>query len=224
MNKEIEKYVGLYLLVYITILAICGFFQYIAVCSGKSLACAFDMEGVNTIITTTAYVLTPIIAIIGFINWKVQYNIQLEKEDLKSIKIEVIKFKELMQYFDVHFRDLYTDIVKNSNNDFNEMLIEYQNNKHELAQKRRFLSDISMKYYSALENSITFKKDDKELDDIYEKLNNYKFYIDALIQGFNENDISFFKHYFELFDFRSTKLIDYMKNEVDELNEKLKIW
>lgn len=223
MKKEIEKYVGLYLMVYIAVLVVCGFFQYMAVCQGKSLDCAFSMSKTNTIITTTSYVLTPIIAIIGFINWKVQYNIQLEKDDLKSIKLKVIKFKELMQYFDVHFRDLYTDIIKNNNSDFNEMLVDYEDNKHELAQKRRSLSDISMKYYSALENSITFEKNDKELDDIYQKLNNYKWHIDVLIQGFNENNIQSFIHYFELFNFRSTYLIDYMKNEVDDLNKKIKI-
>mgnify|MGYP003492231018 CR=1 FL=1 len=68
--KEIEKYIGYYLLVYLVVLAICGFFQYMSVCQGKSLFCAFSMDGINTIITTTAYVLTPIVAIIGFQSWK----------------------------------------------------------------------------------------------------------------------------------------------------------
>jgi hypothetical protein len=221
--KDIEKYIGYYLLVYLIVLSVIGFFQYMAICQGKSLVCAFSMNGINTIITTTSYVLTPIVAIIGFINWKVQYNIQLEKDDLKSIKIEVIKFKELLQYFDIHFRDLYIDITNNNINDLNEMLYEYQGDKYELAQKRRNLSDITMKYYSTLENSVTFEKDSKELDDIYEKLNIYKWYIDVLIQGFSENDVTSFIHHFELFNFRSTYLIDYMKNEVDELNRKLKL-
>jgi hypothetical protein len=75
--KEIEKYVGYYLLVYLVVLAICGFFQYMSVCQGKSLTCAFSMSGINTIITTTAYVLTPIVAIIGFLSWKKQFNSQL---------------------------------------------------------------------------------------------------------------------------------------------------
>jgi len=62
MFKEIEKYVGFYLLTYIIILFICGFFQYIAVCQGQSLSCSFSMIGINTIITTTAYVITPIVS------------------------------------------------------------------------------------------------------------------------------------------------------------------
>lgn len=85
MNKEIEKYVGLYLLVYVAVLAVCGFFQYMAVCQGKSLACTFDMQGINTIITTTAYVITPIVAIIGFLSWKDQHNRQVISKDAKAI-------------------------------------------------------------------------------------------------------------------------------------------
>ncbi len=42
MFKEIEKYVGFYLLTYIIILFICGFFQYIAVCQGQSLYSLLD--------------------------------------------------------------------------------------------------------------------------------------------------------------------------------------
>lgn len=70
--KEIEKYIGYYLLVYLVVLAFCGFFQYMYECQGQSLSCAFSKDGFNTIITTTAYVLTPIVAIIGFTNWKEQ--------------------------------------------------------------------------------------------------------------------------------------------------------
>ncbi|WP_228277120.1 hypothetical protein [Acinetobacter lwoffii] len=98
MFKEIEKYVGFYLLTYIIILFICGFFQYIAVCQGQSLSCSFSMTGINTIITTTAYVITPIVAIIGFISWKVQYNIQLEKNDLRNALEAAVILKENINY------------------------------------------------------------------------------------------------------------------------------
>jgi len=52
------------------------------------------MTGINTIITTTAYVITPIVAIIGFISWKVQYNIQLEKNDLRNALEAAVILKE----------------------------------------------------------------------------------------------------------------------------------
>lgn len=93
--KEIEKYVGLYLLVYFAVLIICGFFQYISVCQGKSLQCAFSMTGINTIITTTAYVITPVVAIIGFLSWKSQHNIKVYTDYAN----EVLKLYE--QTFDL---------------------------------------------------------------------------------------------------------------------------
>ncbi len=76
-------------------------------CQGKSLSCVIDLEGVNTVITTTAYVLTPIVAIIGFVSWKSQYNIQLKKDDLKSLKQETIELVEILQYFDIHLKGIY---------------------------------------------------------------------------------------------------------------------
>ena len=83
--KEIEKYVGYYLLVYLAVLSVCGFFQYIAICQGKSLECAFSMDGINTIITTTSYVLTPIIAIIGFLSWRSQETYRKSQEFIEQI-------------------------------------------------------------------------------------------------------------------------------------------
>lgn len=85
MNKDIEKYVGYYFSVYLIVLFICGFFQYFAVCNGQSLECAFSMEGLNTIITTTAYVLTPIVAIIALLTWKLQHNKLTLANEAKSL-------------------------------------------------------------------------------------------------------------------------------------------
>ncbi|MFW2055720.1 hypothetical protein [Acinetobacter haemolyticus] len=83
--KEIEKYVGYYLLVYIYILIICGFFQYFIVCQGKSLECNFSINGINKILTTTAAVITPIIAIIGFLSWRNQETFKKTRELLEII-------------------------------------------------------------------------------------------------------------------------------------------
>ena len=83
--KEIEKYIGYYLLVYLVVLFVCGFFQYMAVCQGKTLECTFSMNGINTIITTTAYVLTPIIAIIGFLSWRNQETYRKSQELIELI-------------------------------------------------------------------------------------------------------------------------------------------
>lgn len=83
--KEIEKYVGYYLHIYICVLVVCGFFQYMVVCQGKSLECNFSMTGINTIITTTAYVITPLVAIIGFSSWKKQDNLEIRSNKAQEI-------------------------------------------------------------------------------------------------------------------------------------------
>lgn len=83
--KEIEKYIGYYLLVYLVVLAICGFFQYMSVCQGKSLLCAVTSQGITDILTVTAYILTPIVAIIGFQSWKTEKQYDLEKAQAEKI-------------------------------------------------------------------------------------------------------------------------------------------
>ncbi|MNG52545.1 hypothetical protein D3C78_139620 [compost metagenome] len=90
--KEIKKYVGLYLFVYIFVLVICGIFQFVSACNGASLECVLNTTEINTIVSTTSYVLTPLVAIIGFLSWKNQYNkvtvSQLSKEIYKSLDEE----------------------------------------------------------------------------------------------------------------------------------------
>lgn len=74
--SEMIACIGLYLLAYIIVLVVCGGIQYFTECQGGSYTCGFNMTGFNTIIVTTSYVLTPIVAIIGFLSWKKQHNKQ----------------------------------------------------------------------------------------------------------------------------------------------------
>ncbi|MBE2165402.1 hypothetical protein IIQ44_03660 [Acinetobacter oleivorans] len=90
--KEIEKYVGYYFLAYIYVLILCGFFQYFTVCQGKSLACNFSITGINQIITTTATVITPIIAIIGFLSWR---NQETYKKSQTLIDLIIDRIRDL---------------------------------------------------------------------------------------------------------------------------------
>jgi hypothetical protein len=82
MNKEIEKYIWYYLSVYIIILLIYGFFEYVAVCNGESLKCAFDGMKIKTALNLTASIFTPIIAIFAYFSWKNQKKYDLKKEFL----------------------------------------------------------------------------------------------------------------------------------------------
>ena len=128
--KEIEKYIGYYLLVYLVVLAICGFFQYMSVCQGKSLFCAFSMDGINTIITTTAYVLTPIVAIIGFQSWKNQFNSktisEIAKDCSKLLNETNNKYCSLINSLPIHQNN---EIDSCSLNDLQRLLEVCENNK-----------------------------------------------------------------------------------------------
>lgn len=97
--KEIEKYIGYYLLVYLVVLAFCGFFQYMYECQGQSLSCALSKDGFNTIITTTAYILTPIVAIIGFLSWKQEKQYDLEKHYAEIILDNVNEIRSYLHKY-----------------------------------------------------------------------------------------------------------------------------
>lgn len=82
INKETEKYVWYYFTVYIVVLLIYGFFEYIAVCNGESLKCAFDGMKIEDALTLTASIFTPVIAIFAYFSWKHQKKYDLKKEFL----------------------------------------------------------------------------------------------------------------------------------------------
>jgi hypothetical protein len=72
--KKSKKQIGIYLLVYLVILVICGVFQFFVNCQAQYSICLFETDNLNTIVTTTSYVLTPLIAIIGFQSWREAEN------------------------------------------------------------------------------------------------------------------------------------------------------
>lgn len=72
--KEAKKPILIYLFVYLVIIAICGLLQFSINCNLRYSICFFNTDHLNTIITTTSYVLTPLIAIIGFQSWREAEN------------------------------------------------------------------------------------------------------------------------------------------------------
>ncbi|WP_143222526.1 hypothetical protein [Acinetobacter terrae] len=193
-----------------------------AVCQGKSLACAFDMKGINSIITTTAYVLTPIVAIIGFVSWKVQYNIQLEKNDLKKVLEAIIVLKENIQYFDIHLNDLYLEIGKNRINSFEVLLPHYLEDKNELIQKRRELSINTLRYYSSID-LYSHNLPEKKIDLIYDLNNSYIRLLDNMCDYFEKNNVQNFLHFFQNFHSVSNDLTKEIKEQIEILKDSLKL-
>lgn len=135
--KEILKYVGIYLAVYIFTLIACGLFQYVSVCHGSYQKCSFSTPDFNAIITTISYILTPIVAIIGFLSWKNQYNKMTVSQLSKDI-YSLLDEQNLLAY---RFRGCISEQV-NDVKDGNEIRSELLNKSNQLFDKIRLLSKL----------------------------------------------------------------------------------
>lgn len=173
--KEIEKYVGYYLGVYIVVLAICGFFQYFYHCQGESLMCAISIDGIGTIITTTATLLTPIVAIIGFLNWKIEKQYDLEKSHaenlirrLNSIQLTIdLKYHLLKQLENIQEKFISINNIGdklNLSNELNSLKIEFQNLNRILDTK---IDDDKIQEF--ILNTELFKLAIDSIEDLYQK-------------------------------------------------------
>lgn len=105
MRSDLEKYIGYYLLVYLVILSLYGFIEYIAVCNGNSLSCKFSLVKIKDALTIIASILTPIIALIIFLSWKSQFNKNLDKEYLTD-------FLEALRGFHNVINPIMEEIIK----------------------------------------------------------------------------------------------------------------
>lgn len=112
MNKEIEKYVWYYLSVYIVVLLVFAAFQYFGVCDGESLNCKTNWEKVKDILQTTAYIVTPIVAIAGFISWQEQK----EYDKVDKVFEEVVKFESALKYIFKHLKEAVRTYNKEESN------------------------------------------------------------------------------------------------------------
>lgn len=120
--NEVIVYVGLYLTFYLIVITLCGVVQYYHVCHGESFNCELYLTGLNTIITTTAYVVTPIVAIIGFLSWKRQHN----KETISEISRKIYELIDEQNLSAFHFQGYISDYYKGS--------CEHENLKRELIE------------------------------------------------------------------------------------------
>lgn len=220
--KDLEKYIGYYLLVYVVVLFIAAFFQYFALCQGKSLSCIIDMKGVNTVITTTAYVVTPIVAIIGFLSWKSQYNIQLEKDDLKSLKQETIELVEILRYFDSHLEEIYNAIKNPKITSLDQAFPDTEEINKELSKIRRQYSFSSIKYSSKLKN-VYDKFEDNSIVSEVQSSNSYIVTLDTLLECLDQNNIKKFKENYRNFQGESQLILLKLEKKIQDINQKLKV-
>lgn len=175
--SKIEKYVGYYLLVYLLVLSFCAFFQYFSVCQGKSLECIIKLDGMNTIITTTAYVLTPIVAIIGFLSWKNQKVGEKNIETLDKLadfsdelSIAWLKTRENMEnnfYLKFYLTDI--DEFKNLQKPDPQ---ELSSKISDIMRVESIIQTIKIHTNRLKKDKVDVSEIDKQLDRILNQLNN----------------------------------------------------
>lgn len=84
--KRHYKFISYYLLVYLVLLFIYGLIQNLSICvEMKGYECNFSEQKFFNFLTVVSYILTPIIAIIGFQNWKSQYKYEQNKNRFSKV-------------------------------------------------------------------------------------------------------------------------------------------
>ncbi|QXR20883.1 hypothetical protein EGK58_013715 [Acinetobacter variabilis] len=85
MKKEIIKYVIGYISIYVFLSVIYGIAQKYFICADiEGFNCNFNEEKFLNFLTVLSYILTPLVAIIGFISWKEQHNKQIQNEIIQT--------------------------------------------------------------------------------------------------------------------------------------------
>lgn len=84
--KEALGYIGWYLLTYIILLVIYGISQSLTICVDmQDHVCNFNETKILAFLTVVAYILTPIVAIFGFVSWKNQHNTKIISEEAQKV-------------------------------------------------------------------------------------------------------------------------------------------
>lgn len=159
MNKEIEKYIWYYLGVYIVVLLTFAAFQYFGECDGESLNCKTNWEKVKDILQTTAYMLTPIVAIIGFYAWKEEKEYEKEYDKVDDILKTISSMESQLKTYTGYLKFLNTTLKEESN------LIIYDENTIDLSFHKTFNEDFN--YKIKILNSFSSNRDLVKLSSEY---------------------------------------------------------
>ena len=112
-------------------------------CQGQSLSCAISSDGINKVITTTAYVLTPIVAIIGFQSWKNQFNSKTISEIAKDCS-------KLLNETNSSYFSLMSSLQTSKINEGNVSYLKDLKNLVEICENNRLLTIINIEKLSKL--------------------------------------------------------------------------
>ena len=88
MKRQLLCLILAYFFIYVLVLGVYWAFKYAGGCA-TDWACVLDEDRTIGILTLTSYMLTPALAIGGFISWKIQHNRGLLAEEAKHIFLAV---------------------------------------------------------------------------------------------------------------------------------------
>lgn len=120
--KETYKYIGLYLLAYVVLILIYGLVQQLNICTDmQGYECNFSETKILAFLTVVAYILTPIVAILGFQSWRKQYKYQNQKDRFNKLFESCLRLNSEIKILRV--RDISVRKINP-----NETLLEYEQN------------------------------------------------------------------------------------------------
>ncbi len=118
--KETYKNIGWYLLVYVILLLIYGGIQKLTICVDmQGYECSFNEAKILAFLTVVAYVLTPMVAILGFQSWRKQYKYQNQKDRFNKLFESCLRLNseiKILRLIDISIR------TRNPN----ESLLDYE--------------------------------------------------------------------------------------------------
>lgn len=188
---------------------------------------AFDISFIKDVFGALVGVFAVYMAVHLFTDWKEQYNINLEKDDLKLFKTKLNALYIMTDYFEVHFHSLYDFILYNKNNniphyDFNLMLNRYPNDLEECHQKRRQFSDVVNEYNFYLSYYL-LKRPEFDLEKEFNKINEYGDQVNRLLAHFSDNLPVYFYNDYQFFYQKHLILREMLAKQIVDLNELLEI-
>lgn len=191
-KKEIIKWVGTYFLFYIAVVTIYGFCQWLFVCQDMNgFVCNFKEDKLLNFLTVISYIVTPTIAIIGYLNWKQQIIYPELIKYIFELKKNIHEYKQMhsaaMSYVHNNFSHIsykFSEMILfqselmlgHSINNYNDY-----NNNFILDIRIRQKEDEIRKYFDEIYNKDVFIRLNDNFKEIYSNI----IYIDQILKQKN---------------------------------------
>lgn len=202
MRKITIKYILIYLGIYLAILLIQAFINFLALCHGELYRCIYDHETVITTVQTTAYVLAPLVVIFGLNTWIKQHTVtvnhDLLKDALKAIDQLTLYHQYMYRVLNAHKRYLKT--TWKDAESISVMTPDFDDFKKTLSKKRR---DEYLEYINHLKLQFPVIRiffEENNLEKLEIKDSSFINMQDNVLSAIRQNDVNLYLEYTEDID------------------------